>query len=303
MITYILVAFAAYCVVLLIQRKLTLGLFLFTEFALGTLILAVTSIIPFGLFMLLMLLVTGGIWLFDSLFLKKKRVSNSDDPEVLEYAKSFFPVILVVFFVRSFIVEPFKIPSGSMMPTLLTGDFILVNKYTYGLRDPVLNHTFYEVSHPQRGDVFVFHYPPEPTTNYIKRVIGVPGDKIRYQDKRLTINGETLDVVELQNYEYVVEGLNMMTAKRYNEKLGNVAHDILIHDWNNNYNDDEIGAKFARGDEITVPAGQYFAMGDNRDNSKDSRVWGFVPEQNLVGKAFFIWMNFDDVSRIGRSVK
>ncbi len=303
MIIYLLVAFAAYCVVLLVQRKLTLGLFLFTEFALVALMLAVSSIIPFGLFMLLMLMVTGGIWLVDSLFLKKKRANGSEDPEVLEYAKSFFPVILVVFFVRSFIVEPFKIPSGSMMPTLLTGDFILVNKYTYGLRDPVLNHTFYEVNHPQRGDVFVFHYPPEPTTNYIKRVIGLPGDKIRYLDKRLTINGELLDVAELQRYEYVEKGLNMMTAKRYSEKLGQVAHDILIHDWDNSYSSDEIGAKFANGEEITVPAGQYFAMGDNRDNSKDSRVWGFVPERNLVGKAFFIWMNFDQASRIGNTIK
>ncbi|MGB4811333.1 MAG: signal peptidase I [Methylophilaceae bacterium] len=258
---------------------------------------------PFGLFMLLMLILTGSIWLFDILFLKKKRAPNSEDSEVLEYAKSFFPVILVVFFVRSFVVEPFKIPSGSMMPTLLTGDFILVNKYNYGLRDPVFNHTFIEVSHPQRGDVFVFHYPPEPTTNYIKRVVGLPGDKIRYVDKKLTINGQLLDVSEPTDYEYVAPGLNMVTAKKYREQLGSVQHDILINEWTNSYEPDAIGAKFADGGEITVPAGHYFAMGDNRDNSSDSRVWGFVPEQNLVGKAFFIWMNFDQFSRIGNSIK
>lgn len=303
MIIYILGAFAVYCLVLLVQRKLTFGLFLFIEFALVALMLAVSSIIPFGLFMLLMLILTGSIWLFDILFLKKKRAPNSEDSEVLEYAKSFFPVILVVFFVRSFVVEPFKIPSGSMMPTLLTGDFILVNKYNYGLRDPVFNHTFIEVSHPQRGDVFVFHYPPEPTTNYIKRVVGLPGDKIRYVDKKLTINGQLLDVSEPTDYEYVAPGLNMVTAKKYREQLGSVQHDILINEWTNSYEPDAIGAKFADGGEITVPAGHYFAMGDNRDNSSDSRVWGFVPEQNLVGKAFFIWMNFDQFSRIGNSIK
>ena len=303
MIIYILGAAAAYCLVLLMQKKMSLGMFLFVEFALVTLMLAVSSIIQFGVFMLLMLILTGGIWLFDTLFLKKKRAAGAEDPEVLEYAKSFFPVILVVFFVRSFIVEPFKIPSGSMMPTLLTGDFILVNKYDYGLRDPVLNHTFYEVNHPQRGDVFVFHYPPEPTTNYIKRVIGLPGDKIRYVDKRLTINGQALEVTNPTDYEYVAPGLNMVMAKKYREQLGNVQHDILINEWTNNYEPDAIGAKFANGEEITVPAGHYLAMGDNRDNSSDSRVWGFVPEENLVGKAFYIWMNFDQISRIGSHVK
>lgn len=297
MMIYLLAAFAAYCVVLLIQKKLSWGLFLFTEFALVALMLAVSSIIPFGLFMLLMLMVTGGIWLIDTLFLKKKRAASSEDPEVLEYAKSFFPVILVVFFVRSFIVEPFKIPSGSMMPTLLTGDFILVNKFTYGLRDPVLNHTFYEVNHPQRGDVFVFHYPPEPSINYIKRVVGLPGDKIRYQDKRFTINGQLLEVGDERDYESITKDLGIERLKQYKEQLGNVQHDILINP------EIPIGLQLAEGEEITIPAGQYLAIGDNRDNSSDSRAWGFVPEQNLVGKAFFIWMNFDQSSRIGNSVK
>jgi signal peptidase I len=298
MVIYLLCAFAVYCLVLLVQRKLTLGMFVFTEIALITLMLAIASIIPFGVFMLLMVVLTGGIWLIDSLFLKKNRPANSEDPEVLEYAKSFFPVILVVFFVRSFIVEPFKIPSGSMMPTLLTGDFILVNKFTYGLREPVFNHTFFEVGKPKRGDVFVFHFPPEPTTNYIKRVIGLPGDKISYQDKRLTINGKLLDVTEVGDYEYVASGLNMIAAKQYREQLSDdVQHEILIDPAV------PVGLQLANGEEITIPAGQYLAMGDNRDNSSDSRAWGFVPEQNLVGKAFFIWMNIDQPKRIGTTVK
>ena len=256
----------------------------------------------FALFMVAILLVTGFIWLLDSLVLKKKRPAGAAEPVAVEYAKSFFPVIFVVFFVRSFIVEPFKIPSGSMMPTLLAGDYILVNKFTYGLRVPILNNTFFEINHPTRGDVFVFHYPPEPSVDYIKRVVGLPGDKIRYQDKRLTINGKFLDVQSVGDYAYVKPGLNMVTAQHYREQLGNVAHDILINEWVNSYDSDAIGAKFANDEEITVPAGYYLAMGDNRDDSSDSRVWGFVPEKNLVGKAFFIWMNFDKGSRIGNPI-
>lgn len=256
----------------------------------------------FALFMIVILVLTGGIWLLDILVLRKNRAVGAQEPIVVEYAKSFFPVILVVFMVRSFIVEPFKIPSGSMMPTLLSGDFILVNKFTYGLRVPLLNNTFFEINHPKRGDVFVFHYPPEPSTDYIKRVVGLPGDKIRYQDKHLTLNGKPLAVEDAGDYEYVMSGLNIVVARKYSEQLGDVKHDILIHDVVGNYEPDTIGAKFANNEEIEVPAGHYLAMGDNRDNSSDSRVWGFVPENNLVGKAFFIWMNFDKGSRIGNSV-
>jgi len=256
----------------------------------------------FALFMIIILIVTGLIWLFDILVLRKRRPSGSEEPIIVEYAKSFFPVILVVFLVRSFIVEPFKIPSGSMMPTLLAGDFILVNKFTYGLRVPILNNTFFEMKHPKRGDVIVFHYPPEPSVDYIKRVIGLPGDKIKYQDKNLTINGEPVALKYTGDYEYLMSGLNVMTAKQYREQLGSVEHDILIHDVIGNYDVDTIGGKFANDEEIIIPDGHYLAMGDNRDNSSDSRVWGFVPERNLVGKAFFIWMNFDQGSRIGNSI-
>lgn len=256
----------------------------------------------FALFMIVILLITGLIWLLDILVLRKKRAVGVDEPILIEYAKSFFPVILVVFIVRSFIVEPFKIPSGSMMPTLLAGDFILVNKFTYGLRMPILNNTLIEMNHPKRGDVLVFHYPPNPSIDYIKRVVGLPGDKIRYQDKRLTINGQLLPVQDAGDYVYVMSGLNVMTARQYQEQLGDVQHDILIHDVQGNYDADSIGARFDNHEEIVVPDGHYFAMGDNRDNSSDGRVWGFVPERNLVGKAFFIWMNFDQGSRIGNAI-
>jgi signal peptidase I len=257
----------------------------------------------FALFMIVILAITGAIWLLDILVLRKRRSAGENEPILVEYAKSFFPVILVVFLVRSFIVEPFKIPSGSMMPTLLAGDYILVNKFTYGLRVPVLNNVFVEMNTPARGDVIVFHYPPDTSIDYIKRVIGLPGDKIRYQDKQLIINGEPIALQEQGNYEYVMSGLNIITAKQYREQLGNVAHDILIHDFVAQYDADAIGAKFANNEEIVVPDGQYLAMGDNRDNSSDSRVWGFVPEKNLVGKAFYIWMNFDKGSRIGNSIQ
>ncbi len=256
----------------------------------------------FALFMIIILLLTGLVWLLDILVLSKKRPAGADEPIIVEYAKSFFPVILVVFFVRSFIVEPFKIPSGSMMPTLLAGDFILVNKFTYGLRVPILNNTVIPISTPKRGDVFVFHYPPDPALDYIKRVVGLPGDKVSYQNKRLTINGQLLAMQDAGDYEYVMSGLNVMTAKHYREQLGSVRHDILTHNVTGSYEPDTIGARFANDEEVTVPAGHYLAMGDNRDNSSDSRVWGFVPEKNLVGKAFFIWMNFDQASRIGNSI-
>jgi signal peptidase I len=267
------------------------------------------GIITFPLFMLLVLLLTGLIWLIYALFFGKNNASGKE-PVVVEYAKSFFPVILIVFTLRSFLVEPFKIPSGSMMPTLLAGDYILVNKFTYGFRVPILNNTFIEMNQPKRGDVFVFHYPPDPKIDYIKRVIGLPGDTIAYQDKQLIINGKTIDKQFVDDYQYKmayqdVDGTtkeNNLTAHRSKEQLNEVAHDILIHDVVNQYNADSVGAKLLAGETITVPAGNYFAMGDNRDNSADGRVWGFVPENNLVGKAFFIWFNRNQLNRIGNSI-
>ncbi len=307
MMNTLFIAIALVGALMLLQRKLSFGLFVFAEIILAGLWLVKTDQIPFAAFMLMVLLITGGVWLADSLFFKRGRIArggkNAAEPEVLEYAKSFFPVILAVFLIRSFLVEPFKIPSGSMMPTLLAGDFILVNKFDYGLRTPITNKTFIEMHHPKRGDVVVFHFPPNPSIDYIKRVIGLPGDKISYQDKQLTINGQVQSMQYLADYEYPMPGLNMVTAKREQEQLGDVSHNVLIHDINGEYAPDSVGNKFANGEEITVPAGHYFAMGDNRDNSSDGRVWGFVPENNLVGKAFFIWFNFDEFKRIGNSVR
>lgn len=264
----------------------------------------------FALFMVVILAVTGFIWLLDIAVLRKKR-RTAAEPWYVEYSKSFFPVILLVFVIRSFLVEPFKIPSGSMMPTLLAGDYILVNKFTYGLRVPILNNSFIDLNKPQRGDVFVFHYPPEPTIDYIKRVVGLPGDKIQYHNKHLIINGQVLNVNNLQDYIYTMQTRDesgasqdiTIKAEHFKEALGTVEHDILIHDLVNEYPADSNGAKLANGETITVPDGHYFAMGDNRDNSSDSRVWGFVPERNLVGKAFYIWFNFDNFGRIGNTIQ
>ena len=265
----------------------------------------------FALFMVVILALSGAIWLLDKFVLRAKRPTGAADPWYVEYAKSFFPVILLVFTLRSFLVEPFKIPSGSMMPTLLAGDYILVNKFIYGFRIPILNHTFITMQKPVRGDVFVFHYPPEPSIDYIKRVVGLPGDTIAYQDKQLVINGKVQDKQFKNDYKYVLsfkdgDGTNRennMTAQQLNEQLGDVNHDILIHDITNQYPAGSVGDKLQNGETITVPENQYFAMGDNRDNSADGRVWGFVPEHNLVGKAFFIWFNFNQLDRIGNAIK
>jgi len=241
----------------------------------------------FALIMVIVLTITGLIWLLDIFVLSKKRAANAKDPILVEYSKSFFPVILLVFFIRSFIAEPFKIPSGSMMPTLLAGDFILVSKFSYGIRVPILNYTMIEVDKPKRGDVFVFHYPPKPSIDYIKRVVGLPGDVIEYKSKTLYINDKKIEQTFVDKYPYVMNEIHHIEAKEFKEALGNVNHSILIHDLP--------GENF----KFEVPQGHYLAFGDNRDNSADSRVWGFVPEHNLVGRAFFIWFNFGEIKRIG----
>lgn len=268
----------------------------------------------FAIFMLVILVVSGTVWLLDHWFLRAHRQAGSltpvADPWYVEYSKSFFPVILLVFSVRSFLVEPFKIPSGSMMPTLLAGDYILVNKFTYGIRVPILNQVIVPMQSPQRGDVFVFHYPPEPTIDYIKRVVGLPGDKIQYRDKQLTINGQVVNLDFIAAYPYTLNTNEAtgdsrpvaVTASQLSEQLGNVKHDVLIHDIMNQYSLGSLGDRLMQGETITVPEGQYFAMGDNRDNSSDSRVWGFVSDQHLVGRAFLIWFNFDQWQRIGQRI-
>jgi signal peptidase I len=225
-------------------------------------------------------------------------------PWWLDWTAGLFPVILIVFLLRSFLFEPFKIPSGSMVPTLMVGDLILVNKYHYGIRLPVINKKIVD-NHPvQRGDVIVFRYPPEPWVDYIKRVVALPGDEVAYIDQKLTINGQPVPTVA-KGENYDDESLSY--APQFTEKLGETEHMIRVdpkrlggygpfpkrfpHAENCRYSPEGVTCK--------VPPGHYFVMGDNRDNSMDSRFWGFVPDQNLVGKAFFVWMNFGNLSRIG----
>ncbi|MDE1183693.1 signal peptidase I [Paraburkholderia sp.] len=224
-------------------------------------------------------------------------------PWWLEYSASFFPVILVVFVVRSFVVEPFKIPSGSMVPTLVVGDFILVNKFDYGIRLPIVNTKLTQGRPLAHGDVVVFRYPKDESVDFIKRVIGLPGDVIAYQDKQLTINGKPVPETAMPDY---FDEERIGYAKQFSEDLDGRKNAILNNpavppfvtgadqfEFRDNctYN--------ARGVICKVPPGHYFMMGDNRDNSLDSRYWGFVPDNNIVGRAFFIWMNFSDLKRIG----
>ncbi len=224
-------------------------------------------------------------------------------PWWLDWTAGLFPVIITVFLLRAFLFEPFKIPSGSMIPTLLVGDLILVNKFTYGLRLPVLNTKITEGTPPQRGDVMVFRYPPKPSQDYIKRVIGVPGDTVAYLNKRLTINGEVQDTQTLP--EFFDEDA-MRYFKQFEEALGSKKHRLLNNDdapafvAGASAFDGREGCTYTvEGVTCRVPAGHYFMMGDNRDNSLDSRYWGFVPEKNIVGKAFLVWMNFGNLRRVG----
>lgn len=224
-------------------------------------------------------------------------------PTWIEYSGSFFPVIALVFFLRSFLYEPFKIPSSSMVPTLQVGDLILVNKFTYGIRLPILNKKIIEVNHPQRGDVMVFRYPKDMSLDYIKRVIGVPGDKIVYRNKRLTINGKAISYKQLPDY---LDEEHLNYSQEFLEYLPGVEHKVLNDEQAPSYvpNPDpfprhELCTYDVEGFACTVPPGNYFMMGDNRDNSLDSRYWGFVPDQNIVGKAFFVWMNLGNLKRIG----
>lgn len=227
------------------------------------------------------------------------RAKLDKEPVLVEYARSFFPVILAVFLLRSFLVEPFRIPSGSMIPTLLTGDFILVNKFSYGIRLPILNTKIVNIGEPKRGDVMVFRYPEDPSTDYIKRVIGLPGDHIVYRDKTLFINGVEAKQRPIGPYTDFPTGIPLPSRLEV-EALDGREHNLVIHPG--------FFGRLERG-EWTVPQGSYFVMGDNRDNSNDSRAWGFVPEENLVGKAFMIWMNWNAASggvswrRIGDTIR
>jgi signal peptidase I len=250
--------------------------------------------------------ISGLIWLFDSLLLAKRRTAGAGgttppEPVLVEYAKSFFPVLLVVMLLRSFLFEPFRIPSGSMMPSLLVGDFILVNKYTYGLRLPVIHTRVTEGSNPARGDVAVFRFPDNESLDFIKRVIGLPGDHVSYYNRRLMVNGDPLPVEFKQVYGGQGSAAeNMAGGEVFSETLDGASYTMMT----------DPNVKFSANGELIVPEGHYFVMGDNRDHSNDSRFWGFVPEANLVGKAVTVWMHWDwrdggsglDLSRIGTDI-
>ncbi|NYE59397.1 signal peptidase I [Duganella sp. 1224] len=293
----------------------------------------------FALILFVLMVITGVIWCLDVFYLAKQRRAAADralaeydartakatadgikldnlgkrgeleagilrQPTWIEYSGSFFPVIALVFFLRSFLYEPFKIPSSSMVPTLLVGDLILVNKFTYGIRLPVINKKIIQINDPQRGDVMVFKYPKDMSQDYIKRVIGVPGDKITYENKRLTVNGVEVKYTPLDDY---LNDERLVYNKQFEENLTGVSHRILNDDSKPTYSREAVDP-FPHNENCTyryegftcvVPAGNYFMMGDNRDNSLDSRYWGFVPDKNIVGKAFFVWMNLGNLRRIG----
>lgn len=255
----------------------------------------------FEFFLVFCTFLTGIVWLADLLFLAKRRQANSTaktkprEPWYVDYSRSLFPIFLIVMLFRSFIYEPFRIPSPSLEPTLLTGDFILVNKYDYGVRLPVLHNKVWENKSPKRGDIVVFRWPVNPKIDYIKRVIGVPGDRISYIDKELWINGKPAK----QEFEgFVSNGDDTRTIVLKDEDLIGIDHQI--------YQRPTVPSK--NFFDVVVPPGKYFVMGDNRDDSSDSRVWGFVPEENLVGKAVLVWMSWDGkdksvrFDRIGQSI-
>ena len=293
----------------------------------------------FALILFVLLVVTGIVWVMDVVWLRPARRRNMaaaaaefdreraphlrtvEGPEAVarhrdqvvasaghmpwwvEYSVSFFPVILFVFVLRSFVVEPFRIPSGSMLPTLQAGDLILVNKFTYGIRLPVVDSKVVGVNDPDRGDIIVFRYPPDPSVDYIKRVVGVPGDEITYVDKRLYVNGKEVPRERVGDY---FEPDRASYSSEFTESLGDLEHRILLDEQGGNDIFPSTSFPYRNhcayqsgGIHCTVPEGHYFVMGDNRDNSADSRYWGFVPDSHVVGKAFFVWMNFGDLGRIG----
>ena len=301
----------------------------------------------FGTLLVVLFIVSGVCWLLDKFYFAPARqraaeaiISQAKSqgiggyqeaaqaalarPAWLEYTAGLFGVIALVFVLRSFIVEPFRIPSGSMLPNLYVGDFILVNKYTYGLRMPITNDVVVPMNHPKKGEVVVFQFPPDQSQSYIKRVIGEPGDVVRYENKVLTVNGQTyhltpkngdIPAAEYPTYPNTNQPILSLILSKASEE-GAVTHDILTIEQQPVINANELKQfPFAAntsactylpnntGLECKVPQGQYFMMGDNRDNSTDGRYWGFVPEQNIIGKAYFVWMNFGHPSRIGHSIQ
>lgn len=304
-----------------------------------TVVLMFQGVIPtnFALMLFVLTVVTGAYWLGERLYFRPAREREAAELEArlqsrrnelgrmgidkvdgdlaqvrqqaltqpwwLDWTAGLFPVILAVFLLRSFLFEPFKIPSGSMVPTLLVGDLILVSKYHYGIRLPVINKKIIDNHSPQRGDVMVFRYPRDISIDYIKRVVGVPGDEVSFHNQQLTINGQPVPMTALGEY-YDEDGRRY--SPMFSEKLGEVEHRILVDPKRQSFvpGADDFPYRdhcrySAEGVTCKVPEGHYFMMGDNRDNSQDSRYWGFVPEANIVGRAFFIWMNFSNFGRFG----
>ena len=269
----------------------------------------------FEFLLVIMTAVSGALWLADVLlfsrFRQKKALSDVEkEPLIIEYSRAFFPVLLAVLVLRGFIVEPFRIPSGSMMPTLLVGDFILVNKFSYGLRLPVIHNKITSGDKPKHGDVVVFRYPQDESQDYIKRVIGLPGDQVSYYNRKLSINGEALKY----EIDHVYQGLGDLNRMQPASGCDRAKASCQVFVESNDGVDYSVmtnpGTAYGINGEVVVPEGHYFVMGDNRDHSNDSRIWGYVPEENLVGKAFMVWMHWDwrdsgsglDVSRVGQKI-
>ncbi len=253
--------------------------------------------IDLPLILMIAVTVTGVVWLLDIFLLSKKRAEDKPEPAMVEYSKSFFPVLFLVFFLRSFLIEPFQIPSGSMIPTLLVGDYIAVNKFSYGVRMPVFKTKLFDVHSPKRGDVVVF-FPPNESRYFIKRLIGLPGDKIQYVNHELFVNGVKQQYSQLTAEELAkIAETNPPQQCSYKgdiftqvtEILGDVSHVIQKC---------PMPSHLSVNGTWVVPAEHYFMMGDNRDSSSDSRVWGYVPEENLVGKAFAVWMHWPELASV-----
>lgn len=258
----------------------------------------------FELILFLLVLISGLVSFLDIMWLSKKRAAKAQAtgenlklPAVIEYSRSFFPVLLVVFLLRSFVAEPYRIPSGSLKPTLSIGDFIVVNKFAYGLRLPLLHTKILNIKEPKHGDLVVFRFPPQPSIDYVKRIIGIPGDHVEYKDKVLYINGKEMPQKFLRNAIDSEPGFGTWEVEKKRENFEGIKHDIYLRP-------DVVTSDF----ELTVPEGKYFVMGDNRDNSSDSRMWGFVPEENLIGQAFCVLLSWNEEtdsirwSRIGKIV-
>lgn len=262
--------------------------------------------------MFILVVLTGTIVLFNRLWLRKRRTQEQFEPGWVEFSRGFFPVLLFVFLLRGFLVEPYQIPSSSMRPGLKPGDFILVNKFTYGLRLPFSNQVIVPINTPKHGDVLIFKYPNDTSVNYIKRVIGLPGDTVTYRDKKLTVNKKALSTENLHTpYPYTGDDSRFTEPALYQETFGDKTYRVLAEEtypslflenvqefpYRDQCQYDE------EGFSCVVPKGHYFVMGDNRDHSGDSRYWGFVPDQYIVGKGLLVWLNFGELSRIGHMIQ